>query len=172
MDTYDITATLVLNKYLWTRLSTELDGDWKLLSGMVPIFPVQETPEAASQNQAYMVYTYSLSPLGNIYGLYEEQVTYTVYSNSEAVVRRTLNFMQAIFDKYYLAAEDVNHFIRTDGDVRLDQFAFKSIDSLATISAQPAESEGGRVDGGTTIRCTYTRDNSLWLKPYDQITNG
>lgn len=153
---YGDTATLAVNKYLWTRLQSELGWKQSDYGNLTPIFPVQEQPESISLGGPFIVYGYSIIP-NTMHGLCEEQITYTIYSDKEAEVRRCVNFMAAIFDHYDWTAADINAWIDANSDAYYDMFQFKSVNLLAALSAQPASTEGGRMDGNVMIRAQYVR---------------
>ena len=153
MTDYSLTATSVVRKYLWQRLSTEIG--WQTIGNLVPIFPAQQEPEFDSAGRPYIIYAYSISDGGD--GMHQEQANFTVYGN-ESQVRTAVNFMRSLFEHYDWSADDVNAWLNiVNTDDRYKMYEFKSISCIDAFGPEPAESEGGPLTGGVIARMDYVR---------------
>lgn len=168
-NSWGLTATLALNKYLWFMLKQELGWAASNYNGLTPITIPQQQPEFQQFNKPYIVYNFSSNPTGrDFYLMRGEQTAYAIYSANEADIRACVDLMNYLFDRRDDSAADLNQWLRVQAATTSpvapsiialrDYIDFKTIMVLESQNAQPATSEGGRMDGSIILQSTYTND--------------
>src|SRR6478609_6166269 len=59
-----------------------------------PIIPSQQQPEFLATGKPFLVYGSSITPTGNVWGLVNEYVVYTVWSPSATEANEVANFIK------------------------------------------------------------------------------
>jgi hypothetical protein len=169
MANWGLTATFALNKYLWFMLKQELGWSAANYGGMVPITIPQQQPEFTNYNKPFIVYNFTSNPTGrDFYLLRGEQTAYAIYSANETDIRQVVDLMNYLFDRRDDSAADLNKWLRIEAATTSppaasvlalrDTFDFKSIMVMEAQNAQPAGTEGGRMDGGIIVQSIFTNN--------------
>lgn len=155
---YDLSGVHGLNKFIWSKLKSELGWDTANYGGLVPIVTAGQQPEFNNYNAPYVIYNYSHQSGGEDFWITEEQVSYVVYSASEKDIRQFINVVREWLNRRDESAGYVNDWLRvgTNGSDENKRFDYKYTYVISTSGAQPPVSEGGRMDGMVIARIAYT----------------
>lgn len=162
MSKYDLNGVHVLNKFLWDNLKAAGLLDEIDYSGLVPIIPTQQVPmfNDMAAGKPFLVYTFIISAYDQDIWANLEQVTYRIYSDDEAKLRRLVNFITDLFSRLDWSAADINRWIdrynSQDGDEK--KFEFKYTNVVSGSGPEPFNQEGGRQDASVTVRMAFTVD--------------
>lgn len=156
MGKWDYAAVHGMNKYLWSKLQSELGWSADNYGGLIPITTPEQQPEFNAYDFPYIVYSYSPQGTNPLY-VYEAEIqVYTVFSTSNTPIRQAVNLIRALFGQFDDSAKDVNKYISTFGTTDNKSFDYKSIQVTAASGPEPALTEGGRRDGNVIVRTEYT----------------
>lgn len=169
---YDLSGAHVVNKFVWSRLESDLGMSKADYNGLVPIIPTQEVPvfNEMKTGRPFIVYAYNIAGYNTDIWQHQEQLAYTIYSDNETDLRRISNFLRDLMRRYDITAAEINDFIGSpqipgtlvnpsaDGDDRA--FEFKYITVISGLSNGPASSENGRQSSTLAFRYEYTRDEN------------
>jgi hypothetical protein len=164
MSKYELNGVHVLNKFVWDNLKNAGLLDEIDYSGLVPIIPTQQVPvfNDMAAGKPFIVYTFILSAYDQDLWANVEQVTYRIYSDDEAKLRRVVNFLVDLLSRLDWTAADVNRWIdrsnTADGDEK--KFEFKYVNVVGGSGAEPFAQEGGRQDATVTVRMAFTVDSN------------
>lgn len=153
---WNLTGVHGLNKFLWAKLQAELGWDKTNYGGLTPITVPQQQPEFNNYNAPYVVYNYSHQSTGENFWEQEEQVSYAVYSAEESDIRQFINVIREYLNRRDESAGLINDYIRANGSDENKRFDYKYTYVISTSGAQPAVTEGGRMDGLVIVRICYT----------------
>jgi hypothetical protein len=155
---WDLTGVHGLNKFLWSKLQSELEWSFSNYGGLNPIVPASQQPELNDYSGPYVVYNYSHQSPGDDFFIQEEQVAYAVYSSNELDIRRFINLVVEYFKREDESAQMLNDWLHTgnNGSVENKRFDYKYTRIISSFGAQPPISEGGRQDGSVILRIAYT----------------
>lgn len=153
---WDLTGVHGLNKFIWAKLQSELEWSASNYGGLTPITVPQQQPEFNNYNAPYVVYNYNHQSTGDDFWMNEEQISYAVYSADEKDIRRFINLMKTYFERRDESAGLINDYIRANGSAENKRFDYKYTYVISTSGAQPAVTEGGRMDGLVILRIAYT----------------
>jgi hypothetical protein len=148
----------------------------------IPIIPAQEQPEVQSSENPYMVYIYDTNATSELYQMQSETLSLRMFSQSPSTIAATGKLCTKLFNRYDDSAFDINMWIvrGLTGPGGTDYLPHESFEAFSaayginsmwldevrnyrikytTISgiqgAQPAESEGGRVDSIVSIEINF-----------------
>lgn len=159
-DKWDLTGVHALNRFLWSKLQSDLEWNSANYGGLIPIVVPQQQPEFNNYNAPYVVYNYTHQTGGEDFWLQEEQISYAIYSANEKEIRQFINLMKTYFERRDESAALINNWILTPGNTNVDarhkRFDYKYTYVISTSGAQPAVTEGGRMDGLVILRIAYT----------------
>jgi hypothetical protein len=161
MAKWDYTAVHGINKYLWSKLQSELGwaaGDY---GNLVPVTTPAQQPEFNSIGKPYIVYGYSPQGSGEDWLYEREVISYAVFSSDASDIRQVINLMKALFNRFDESAKDVNKHIATYGSTDNKTFDYKSIRLTVATGPQPPLQEGGRMDGSVVLAVSFTHHDSL-----------
>lgn len=144
-------AVYALNSYVWKLLQANLG--WTT-SGQPPIKPTQQQPEMMQAGTAFLVYGSSNQNPGHNYALRKESVVYTIYAPSSTEANNVVNLLVEAFERQDEAAADVNQHLHLEGKNR--GVSFGSVEATGSIHAEPADEEGGFVEGLVMLEIIYT----------------
>lgn len=173
MAKWDYTGVHGLNKYLWSRIQTELGWSADNYGGLTPITTPQQQPEFNAYDYPYIVYGYTLQGVSPLYVVEGEVVTYTVFSTKSADIRQAVNVIKAALNRYDDSARDVNLYLQGGkvyqngswvtvtgaGSDDNKAFDYKTIRVNQATGPEPALTEGGRQDGSVIVSMEYTHSN-------------
>lgn len=153
-----------INKYLWSRISTEGILSTTNYSGMTPIIPVEETPEfiqiieaqPGTQSFPYIVYNWSKVNTGQMWFLKTHQIAYAIRSADDLATRKLINLFDQSFQDYDDAARRVNIYIEQNGSPAQKRFRFTNISVRTLGGPMPSESENGVSESLVTIAAQFT----------------
>lgn len=155
-----------VNRYLWTRIEAHGILSKANYNGLVPIVPVEETPDLLTIIDAqpgvgshpYIVYAWNkINGNGTEWYLKTHQIAYAVRSADDDKMRQLINLFEQEFQDYDRAALRANQFLDglPAGNV-LKNFQFKHINLSALGSQLPAEAENGVSESLITVSATFT----------------
>lgn len=156
-----MTAGLIVLHYMWVKIKSDLGWSEDNYGGLVPIYPVQQQPEANSMTHPYLVFTSAADPVTPLWLIEGETIGITVYSSEIDDVNQVTQLAINEFKRYDESARDLNKFIAALPSPAFDSFRnfdFKTIRFMGASGAQPALQEGGRVDGDIILKVAYTQD--------------
>lgn len=156
MANYDLNAVHAANHYLWSKIQSELGLSTADYNGLVPITVAQQQPEFTAFSKPFLVYSYTVDPIGTSSWEKSETCAYSIFSADEADIRRIINLMVRLFKNYDESANQVNSWVGQNLDGRYQDFDFKYTRIASASGSQPAEQEGGRMDGLVIVNYTYT----------------
>lgn len=160
MAKWDYTAVHGLNKYLWSRLQSELGWSASDYNGLTPIATPQQQPEFNAIDKPYIVYGYTLQGSGTDWFLNEEVITYTIFATQSKDIREAVNLFKAVLNRFDESATDVNDYVIANGSGDNKAFDYKTIRVNMATGPEPAVTEGGRQDGSVIVSVTYTHYNA------------
>jgi hypothetical protein len=168
---YRVTGIHQINKWLWFKLKDFVwDGTNKAFNaykdsgnaagvGLIPIIPRQQIPEFTGLSDApFIVYNYVISPRSTEFFLKREQGVYTIYDTNPGRSRAIQNYMVDLLEKWDWTAKQINDYIWTDGVNTNDGYDFKYVGVSSATSADPAQSEGGRIGAMVIAHYEYTHE--------------
>lgn len=159
-----------INKFLWAQIETEgimAKTDYatpQLPAGIVPIVPVQETPELLQviesqqgiRSLPYIVFTWSKINTGQAWFIKTHEIAYAIRSADDLKMRKLINLFDELFKDYDMAAHRVNAYVQANGLASHKAYHFKTI-SVSTLGGQmPTESENDVNESLITIRATFS----------------
>jgi hypothetical protein len=153
MVNYSLSGVAGIRAYLWDLLQDQLS--WGEINGVVPIVSPQQQPELTNGTAPFIVYNWSMAQQYAPQILCE-QAAFMVYGD-EGQVNTAVNLIADHLRRWDWSARDVNDYIATlaDGDLK-KLFDYKTIYVTAASGPDPAEQEGGRVEGMVMIKYDYT----------------
>jgi hypothetical protein len=155
MANYELNAVHAANHYLWSKMQSELGLSTANYNGLVPITVAQQQPEFTAFNKPFLVYSYTVDPIGTSSWDKSETCAYSIFSADEADIRKIINLMVSLFKDYDESADRLNTYV-SGLDDRYKVFDFKYTRIGSASGSQPAEQEGGRMDGLVIVNYTYT----------------
>jgi hypothetical protein len=153
-----------VNRYLWSRIKGEGLLTEANYSGLVPILPVEETPEFLTiidsqpgiQSYPYIVYSWSRVNTGQAWFHKSHNIAYSIRSSDDDKMGQLLNLFEKTFQDYDSAAIRLNEFIATNGSATHKRYNFTYINIQVLGAPMPAESENGVSEALVTISVNYT----------------
>lgn len=160
MTDYTKNARSVLNAFLWQELKNNgiLDeNNYRpdgFIKSLVPIIPIQETPEFNNLlgNEPYIIYDYEVEGYGDQWWICEEKMLYSIVSNSVSKISEITEFMIDLFRRVDNSGQDIQIF-----NPDSDKVKFYSISLNSASAPTPFEQEGGRMIGSVEIAYKYSR---------------
>jgi hypothetical protein len=163
---------LLLRQYAWALLkyndtfvsnsSPQRRETWDELNygGLVPIVPLADEPELSDFSGPHIVYGYTGDTTGDHWMESSGTMTFAIYDDNFRRLGRTLNVLQAAFERADDAARDVNSFCSS---LTLDNGAtypfrglrFGCIEIGFIEGGTPENQEGGRQSALLNIRFDY-----------------
>lgn len=159
MGDWDYTGVHGLNKYIWSRLKSELGWKEADYNGLIPLATPQQQPEFNALNKPYIVYSYTISGSSPDWWRKREIAIYTIFSANTADVRKAVNLIEAVLGRYDESAKEVNKYVQEFGSVDNKKFDYKIITTTQASGPEPSLSEGGRHDGRVIVSMEYTHYN-------------
>ena len=156
---WDLSGVHGINAYIWHLLQTELGWTATPYGGLVPITNPQQAPEFNALAAPYIVYSYSKMTSGETFFFERETIAYSIFSSSESDVRKVVNMLSTILNKFDDSAKECNNYLSLNGTTNQKFFDYKVINVTSANGAQPALQEGGRYDGLIVVKCTYTHSD-------------
>jgi len=155
-----------INRYLWSRIEAEGILDKKNYSGLIPIIPVEESPEfitiVESQpgitSYPYIVYSWNRASLGQTWFLKSHNIAYSIRSNDDDKTDQLLNLFEKEFQGYDTAAINVNEWITLNGSNLHKKYNFLYINIQTLGAPMPSGSENGVSEALITISVNYTEN--------------
>jgi hypothetical protein len=157
---FKLDAMLELRKFLWEELSYrgifDADDYWSdnLNENIVPIVPVQQTPEMSQflSGKKHIVYDKIGMSTEDNWMISCEQILFTIYSTDFSEINEIRNFMTDQFRRMDESARDINYW----SDLS-DKFKFHSI-FIADISpTAPSEELQGFFTAEVILEIKYSR---------------
>jgi len=165
MSDYDLNAVHAANHYLWSKLKAELGWSEADYNGLIPITVAQQQPEFTGFDKPFLVYSYTVDGIGTSSWEKSETCAYSIFSADEQDIRQVINLMVSLYKDYDESAGRVNAWVASNLDDRYSKFDFKYTRVSSGSGSQPAEQEGGRMDGLVIVNYTYTTWNTDYSSP-------
>jgi len=162
MSRYDLAATHVVNKFLWSRLSADFGMSKSQYHDLVPIIPTQQVPifNDLPSGRPFIVYNYINVGYSDDFYTDTEQVSYRIYGDKEGQLRNIHHYIVDLFKRYDWAAQEINNYVSsmatTDGDEHAFDFKYTTV--VMATSPEPTTEEGGRQVAMATVRINYTHE--------------
>lgn len=154
MDTVMNPAYLI-RAYAWEILKANMSDVWNetAYGGLVPIVEVAEEPELDQFTGPHIIYGYALSTTGTLYAHNRGSVTFAVYDDNFRRLTKTLNILQAAFERQDETASDINNF--TSKKESFVGMRFGSVWIGFVEGGTPETTEGGRQSAIINIAFNY-----------------
>jgi hypothetical protein len=145
--------------YAWNILRQE--NGWTKINGKIPALPTNEQPEFDSQDQPYFLYADSRETgRGDLSPLRMGAINLLIFSKKGTrVVDQALDTLENAFDRLDESALDINKSAYHPGNPRRSVFLDTHLtwtQVTNTLSAKPADSEGGKAQGLIVVRYQFT----------------
>jgi hypothetical protein len=192
MDTNHIPAVFGLNKYLWDKLSTSVEGNDPILNpadyaGLIPIVPLQEVPQLLQAIDSipgitsvpYITYLwYTNGFTADSWYQPTDTVIYTIYATDQKRLRQIVLMATRLFKQFDKSAQAVNSFITSaypapvppavDGPsasgYQYRAYSYNYISVSASTGGVPVGLENDAIPASITVRVNYTSsENDLPL---------
>lgn len=163
----------VLRAYAWELLQANDPDTWdkSKYGGSVPIVPVSEEPELEEFSGPHIVYGYALSNPGSLEARKTGSVTFAVYDQNFRRLTKTLNILQAAFERQDESARDINEFTsrvtNSAGDRPFLGLTFGYVGLGFVEGGTPEDSEDGPMSAIINIRFEYHVDYGV--KQYRRV---
>lgn len=146
--------------YAWNILRQE--NDWTKINGKIPGLPTNEQPEFDSQQKPYFLYADSRETgRGDLTPLRLSSMNFLIFGEGTGVVDDALDTLEAAFDRRDESALDINRSAYHPSNPRRAVFLDTHItwtQVTNTLSAKPADTEGGKAQGLIVIRYQFVVD--------------
>jgi len=157
---YKLDSMLELRKYLWGRMTTlgifDADAYWSdnLGENIIPIFPVQQTPEMNQflSGKKHIVYDKIGMSYEDNWMICCEQILFTIYSTDFAEINEIRNYMTDQFRRMDESARDINYWSGLS-----DKFKFHSIFVADISPTAPSEELQGFFSTDVILEIKYSR---------------
>ena len=157
---YKLDSMLELRKYLWGRMITlgifDADAYWSdnLGENIIPIFPVQQTPEMNQflSGKKHIVYDKIGMSYEDNWMICCEQILFTIYSTDFAEINEIRNYMTDQFRRMDESARDINYWSGLS-----DKFKFHSIFVADISPTAPSEELQGFFSTDVILEIKYSR---------------
>jgi len=157
---YKIDASVEIRKYLWDQILTigllEADDYYSdnLGSSIVPIIPVQQSPEMNQflSGKTHIVYDKIGMSYEENWAICCEQILFTIYSIDVSEINQIRNFMTDLFRRMDDSAKDINLWQGVS-----DKFKFYSIFISEISPTSPSEEIQGFLSSDVILEVKYAR---------------
>lgn len=163
----EINPANIIVHYAWAVLQANDSDTWNVenYGNKVPIVPLSEEPELSEYSGPHIVYGYAIDSTGELHARNNGSTTFAVYDQNFRRLTKTLNTLQAAFERQDESARDVNRFSSTivSGETNSPFIGIR----FGTISVgfheggTPEETEGGRQSGLINIKYEYYTDYTV-----------
>jgi len=161
---YKLDSMLELRKYLWGRMITlgifDADAYWSdnLGENIIPIFPVQQTPEMNQflSGKKHIVYDKIGVSYDTLWLICTEQILFTVYSTDFSEINEIRNFMIDEFRRMDESAKDINK----SAGFNSEKFKFHSIYVADMSPTAPSEELQGFYSADIILEAQYSRSTN------------
>lgn len=154
---YDLNAVHAINRFLWMRLTTDGILSPADYGDRVPIIPRQQVPEFNAVNAPFIVYNWTIPPIGSDWFRASEQIVYLIYSYDARDHRVLLNYMRSLLDRAEGAAGEVNNYVWSI-DARYRKFTIHDIRMDMANAPLPIGEENSRMESMITFTVDYVVD--------------
>lgn len=175
MTNFEVAPVYVLRRYAWGVLKTNDPGTWdeSKYGGLVPIVPLNEEPELAEYDGPRIVYDYTHNETGTTYFRGRGTMTFAIRDHNFRRMTKTLNMLQAAFERHDESARDVNDFTEwlaqrdVNGNATGVDFdvSFGFIRVGFVESGTPEEEEGGMMVAIISITYDYYLTHNVDTAP-------
>ena len=163
MTSKHISPVYVLRLYAWALLQANDNDTWNTTEygGLIPIVPLNEEPDLSEFDGPRIIYDFSLSESSPSYYRGRGTMTFAVRDHNFRRLTKTMNILQAAFERHDESARDVNDWsqVYLDGDPQNPtdgiDVSFGSIRVGFAESGTPEEEEGGFMVGVVSINFDY-----------------
>lgn len=157
---YKLDAALEIRKYLWDQILTigilEADDYYSdnIGSSIVPIIPVQQSPEMNQflSGKTHIIYDKIGMSYEENWAICCEQILFTIYSTDVSEINQIRNFMTDLFRRMDDSAKDVNLWEGVS-----DKFKFYSIFISEISPTSPSEEVQGFLSSDVILEVKYAR---------------
>lgn len=139
-----VTPAYLIRSYAWQLLKNNMPDVWDeaKYGGIIPIVPLAEEPELDEYDGPHIVYGYAIDPTGDLHARKGGSVTFAIYDQNFRRLTKTLNILQAAFERQDEAARDVNEYTSTIPAFIGTRFGYIRLGFVE--GGSPEEVEGGR----------------------------
>lgn len=168
MITDKIVPAYIIRLYLWEILRE--NEALELVSGKVPIIPLEDEPELSDAGKPYAIYGYSENEAIGIDAIRRGTFAFRVIATTSGQLDRIQSIVGRAFEDCDIATEGLNRFSTQFGTGELVGIRFTYAKTSYVMSAEPSETEAGPVEGVITIAYSYI--NHLPIPIPDTATGG
>lgn len=175
---------VVLRQYAWALLHANDPTVWDTnnykpagaTEGFIPIVPLSDEPELSDFDGPHIVYGYTNDTTGDRWFNSSGTMTFAIYDDNFRRLGKTLNILQAAFERADESARDVNHFLHSftfnAAQPFRDTIRFGCIEIGFVEGGTPETSEGGRQSALINIRFDYFHHYTVNAGRYDDTTGA
>lgn len=152
----EVSPAYFIRAYAWAVLKANMSDVWdeSKYGGMTPIVPVAEEPDLDEYSGPHIVYGYALDATGSLYARNSGSLTFAVYDDNFRRLTKTLNILQAAFERQDETARDINLFTTSKGPSWIG-LRFGTVSVGFVEGGSPEDQEGGRQSALINIRFEY-----------------
>lgn len=163
MTNYKLDSMFEIRKYLWNAFTTAgiFDaGDYyadKLTQTVVPIFPVQQSPEMNQflNGKKHIVYDKIGISYDEMWLVCNEQILFTIYAVDFTDINEIKNFMVDLFRRMDESAKNINQ-----SGITSSKFKFHSIYISDMSPTAPSEEMQGFLSSDIVLEVKYSRETN------------
>lgn len=160
----DFSAVYALNSYLKRLLEVNLGWNTADYNAGNFVIPLSQQPELMDLGKPFIVYGSAVHGPGHLYALRTDSVAYIINSISATECNQIVNLLVDVFERQDEAAADVNEWIDIENRSPKRGVSFGTVKVNMVERADPADQEGGWVNGMVLIEMKYT------VQPHTVIT--
>jgi len=144
MDTV-VSPAYFIRLYAWEVLKRNMGDVWdeENYGDLVPIVPVAEEPDLSEFTGPHIVWGYASDSTGRLFAQNGGSVTFAVYDDDFRRLTKTMNILQAAFERQDETARDINKYSTSKGGAFIG-VRFGSVWIGFVEGGTPEDSEGGR----------------------------
>lgn len=162
----------ILTEYVWQLLKQE--GALTTVNGLVPIVPFEDEPKLADADKPYAIYGYAENISNNVEEIREGVYSLRISAPKVSQLVHITNVLGAAFESSNVATEAVNRWSGTAFNGAFIGIRFTRIRVTYIDGGDPADSEGGPIDGSVTIDYRYVHhlDTPMLLESRGGLWTG
>lgn len=168
MITDKIIPPYIIRLYLWDILREE--EALELVSGKVPIIPLEDEPELSDAGKSYAIYGYAENESLDVDAIRRGTFAFRVIATNTGQLDRIQAIVGRAFEDCDIATEGLNRFSTQFGTGELVGIRFTYAKTAYIANAEPSENESGPVEGVITISYSYI--NNLPIPIPSSATGG
>ena len=149
----------VLRVYTWELLKANIG--WTEVNGMIPIVPLGDEPRLSDSGKSYIIYGYAEQAPGSTKEVRTGSLTYRIIARTFAELGEITNVITAGFEELDRSAHRVNLWSSNYSGGAFIGIRFGTLEVTYIEGGEPADQEGGPVDGLLNIEYSYIIERNV-----------